>query len=355
MYGGVDMLSQNTIEKALASSDGRIQCAAVGNCRCNVNISQEFVDKLRKSYVPHERQAAMLACINRPFVSLDWVMNGVDDTDFLVKEAAIQALACRDDVDMCMIEQLLASDTWYCRYAGISACITKKVSEKYIKEWLVRASLDEENEHYGTAAVAGCLDNYDIPDGIVDTVFWRAKSAYAKELAIELMVGRDVPSGKIIAMLHHTDSYTQRAGLYAYTCNHVVPHAEIADKMVASDQRVRCLAAFVCDKTRIAPLRVVEPPDYVFKKCAGDVIVVARIPEDAQVRGNELYGYRANKAIVEDIYGEFCGVPVGVSMYDHSKTYAIGQEVYVDDFDFGYEPMSTGFHFFADICQAKAF
>lgn len=76
------MLSQNTIEKALASSDGRIQCAAVGNCRCNANISQEFVDKLRKSYVPHERQAAMLACINRPFVSLDWVMNGVDDTDF---------------------------------------------------------------------------------------------------------------------------------------------------------------------------------------------------------------------------------------------------------------------------------
>ena len=83
--------------------------------------------------------------------------------------------------------------------------------------------------------------------------------------------------------------------------------------------------------------------------------MVASIPEDAQIRGDKRHGYRADKATIVDVAGDFCGEPVGVSLYKHDVTYRVGKEVLVEDFDFSYECMSSGFHFFTDYRQAKAY
>lgn len=87
----------------------------------------------------------------------------------------------------------------------------------------------------------------------------------------------------------------------------------------------------------------------------GDVIVVATIPDDAEIRGGYCNKYRANKAKIIDIIGTFGGVKVGVSMYDKRTTYFVGDEVCVDNFDLFDNECSTGFHFFCDIEQAKKY
>lgn len=349
------MLNQDTIKKALDHEDGRIRCAAVGNCKCNATLSQDFVDELRKSYFSYKRQAAMLACVNSPFIPLDWVIDGLNDADYSVKDAASLALKCRKDVDVRTIEKWLASDIWYWRRAGINACISNDISVKYINRWMKKFSFDDELQHYAAAAAAGCIGNCKILDELAEAVFWEAKSAYAKELAAEAIAGRYWPSGKIVAMLHHPDSHVQRAGLYACMRNHSVPYVEIGDMMVSDDQHVRCLASYVCDKTRPTLVRVINPREHVYKKCVGGVIVAASIPEDAQIRGDERHGYRADKATIVDVIGDFCGAPVGVSLYKHNVTYCVGKEVFVENFDFSYETMTTGFHFFTNYDQARAY
>lgn len=101
------------------------------------------------------------------------------------------------------------------------------------------------------------------------------------------------------------------------------------------------------------PYRAIEPPKKVYKKCMNDVIVVATIPNDAEVRGSYDSKCRTNKAKIIDIIGTFGGVKVGVSMYDMTTTYFVGDDVYIDDFDLSNDECSAGFHFFCDIKQAK--
>ena len=99
--------------------------------------------------------------------------------------------------------------------------------------------------------------------------------------------------------------------------------------------------------------RTFDPPALVYKKCEAGVIVVARIPEDAEVRGNPNGKCRANKAEIVEIIGNYCGEPVGISKYDGTTWYYAGDVVEVEDFDYSNEECSTGFHFFCTKSQAE--
>ena len=124
-----------------------------------------------------------------------------------------------------------------------------------------------------------------------------------------------------------------------------------------SDWRVRTAAMQYIKNNNIediyTPYRAIKPPKKVYKKCMGDVIVVATIPDDAEVRGSYNSKCRTNKAKIIDIIGTFGGVQVGISMYDMTTTYFVGDDVYIDNFDLSDDECSTGFHFFCDIEQAK--
>lgn len=96
----------------------------------------------------------------------------------------------------------------------------------------------------------------------------------------------------------------------------------------------------------VSTIRTVEPPERVYKKCIGGVIVVASIPKDAQVRGKEDGKCRANKALIVDVIGDLCGEPVGISIFDRTTTYYVGDEIEIDNFDLSDKECSTGFHFF---------
>ena len=124
-----------------------------------------------------------------------------------------------------------------------------------------------------------------------------------------------------------------------------------------SDWRVRAAAMNACKASGISipSIRTIEPPALVYKKCVADVIVVAEIPKDAQVRGNYGHKCRADKAIIKEIIGDFCGQKVGISVFDKTTAYYAGDEVEIDDFDMSDEECSTGFHFFCTLEEAKAY
>lgn len=102
-------------------------------------------------------------------------------------------------------------------------------------------------------------------------------------------------------------------------------------------------------------LRTFDPPALVYKKCVANVIVVAKIPEDAEVRGNPEGKCRTNKAEIVEIIGDFCGEPVGISKFDGTTWYYAGDIVEVEDFDYSNEECSTGFHFFCTRAQAETY
>ncbi len=123
------------------------------------------------------------------------------------------------------------------------------------------------------------------------------------------------------------------------------------------DCDVRAAAMNAC-KTRGIPvpiIRTFEPPKRVFKKCVADVIVVAEIPDDAQVRGAVGRKCRASKAKIVNVIGSFAGEQVGISLWDKTTTYYIGDEVEIENFDPSDEACSTGFHFFCSMEEAERY
>lgn len=352
--GGVIMLKQQTIEEALNSSDERIKCVGIGSCRLNSNLSREFVNELRTSPDPGKRQAAMLACFsgNMP---LEWALEGLDDCDHLVKHAAVNALQYHGDMPVEQIEGLLYSELWYRKHAGVNACISKDLSLNILREWAWFDATRNMPKVFCDAAAAACIDNPNIKYKTVERIMCKADTVNAKRLAARAFRGRNVPVARIVYLLHSASESAQMAGLYAYSVDMPIPYVEIGEKLISENVYVRRLAAAVCDKSRQKVVRVVEPMGQVYKRCAGGVIVVATIPADAQIRGNSSQGYRASKAVIEDVVGTFCGEPVGVSLHDHVTSYCIGDEIEISDYDFSYEPMSTGFHFFTEYERAKEF
>ena len=133
---------------------------------------------------------------------------------------------------------------------------------------------------------------------------------------------------------------------------------EIIEKWLKdSDWRVRAAAMnqYKNKGIELPVIRTIEPPETVYKKCVGGVIVCALIPKDAQVRGAVGQKCRADKAMITEIIGTFAGEPIGISSWDKKTTYYVGDEILVADFDLGYEECSTGFHFFCTKEEAESY
>ena len=144
---------------------------------------------------------------------------------------------------------------------------------------------------------------------------------------------KDVPLDVIERGLKDSDCDVRQAAMNACQGKDV-PLDVIKRWLKDSDWRVRQAAVRYCEQRgiEIPVIRTIEPPKKVYKKCLNNVIVVAEIPYDAEVRGRYDGKCRANKAKIIDI---------------------IGDEVVIEDFDKSFEECSTGFHFFCTREQAE--
>jgi len=102
-------------------------------------------------------------------------------------------------------------------------------------------------------------------------------------------------------------------------------------------------------------VRTIEPPSTVYKKCVGGVVIGASIPDYAQVRGGYGMKCRTNFAVITSINGTFGGESVGISLWDKTTAYFVGDEIEIDDFDMSNEECSTGFHFFCTLEEAEKY
>ena len=135
-----------------------------------------------------------------------------------------------------------------------------------------------------------------------------------------------------------------------------IPVEVIERGLTDSDCDVRTAAMNACNgRSDIPVIRTIDPPKTVYKKCLGGVIVCAKIPNNAQIRGNYGSKCRTNKAVITDIIGDFCGEKVGISSFDKKTTYYVGDEIEIEDFDYSYKECSTGFHFFCTLKEAKEY
>jgi hypothetical protein len=107
-------------------------------------------------------------------------------------------------------------------------------------------------------------------------------------------------------------------------------------------------------------IRDFKPPEIVFTKCLGGAIVLSMIPADAQVRGNPNHWCRTNKTSIVGIKGSFYGERVGISTFDSSIIYSLGDEIDIEDFDMGHlidvrgDEYGKGFYFMTSLSKAMA-
>ena len=216
-------------------------------------------------------------------------------------------------LDIKTIELALLDEDWRVRQAAMNACVGRDVPLDIIERWL-----KDENWRVRQAAMNACV-GMDVP---MDIIKRGLKDGHwcVRQAAMKACVGRDVPMD-IIERWMKDDGYT-----------------------------VLLAAMNACKKNgiQVPIIRTIEPPALVYKKCLADVIVVAEIPKDAQVRGDYNRKCRSDKAIIKDIIGDFFGEKVGISSYDKTTCYRVGDVVEIDDFDMSNEECSTGFHFFCD-------
>ena len=165
---------------------------------------------------------------------------------------------------------------------------------------------------------------------------------------------KNIPAEIIEKWLRDPDWRVRNAAMNACQGRSDIP-AEIIEKgLLDPDCDVRNAAMKLAKErgmTEIPPYRTVNPPEKVYKKCEAGVIVVARIPDDAEVRGTPDGKCRANKAEILEVIGNFHGEPVGISKHDGTTWYYAGDFVEVEDFDMSNDECSTGFHFF---CNRRA-
>jgi len=130
----------------------------------------------------------------------------------------------------------------------------------------------------------------------------------------------------------------------------------IKDWSESDDWEIRRLAARVCEGRTDIPDEIAEKllsdedeatttpaetvgPKIVYKKVK-DGIVVAEIPDDAIIVGSPGSICRTNKALILEVRAP---LGIGVSLYDPSTAYTVGELVIIENFSRG---GSTGFYFF---------
>ena len=174
--------------------------------------------------------------------------------------------------------------------------------------------------------------------------------------AMNACQGREVPLEVIERWLKDEDCDVRAAAMNA--CQGREVPLEVIERWLKDESwRVRAAAMNACKANNIPipVIRTIEPPKLVYKKCVGGIIVVASIPQDAQVRGSIGHKCRASKAVIKEIIGDLCGEPVGISKYDLRTLYYAGDDVEIDNFDLSNEECSTGFHFFCTIEEARSY
>lgn len=323
---GRDDIPEDTIRQWLKSENTFYPDAAMCACRKRMDISLDTLEKGLRSTAAY---LAAEAFTGRSDISADTIIRWLSGDDYWHRLAALYASMWRKDIPLELLEQGLTDENYDIAdasaraFRGRTTDIPLETIEKLIGGSNQRGKLS--NVRKEQAAMYACVGNTDIPTDVLKR-WYSSDDWLLKTMAVNACVYREGMSWKDIE-----------------------PAMTITGSSLYDN--VRRSARCVCRENHIAVpvVRTFTPPDRVYKCCYNDVIVVAEIPKDAQVRGSLYHKCRADKAIITDIIGNVEGVKVGISWYDRKTTYYVGDEVHIDNFDFSDAENASGFHFYLNI------
>lgn len=355
-------MQEEMIAKLASSENPEIRCVAYYACIGRPDIP---ADILEKEFLPEldpwstcgvASAAAAKACTRRTDIPIDRLTDWMNSENQWSHVAAMNACRGRNAIPEPLIKRGLRDKYWVVRESAMLACAEDPTVEyEIIKKGLEDASLDVK-----AAALKACKGRV-VPAELLEKIYSKNKASVEIRMGFfEAATGRpDIELALIQKGLSSSKFDVKAAAITAYASR-----PEIPDTLLEQHQydygwpvRVAVRKALAARGITQPIIRTVEPPDIVWKKCLGGVIVSAHIPEDAEIRGSAT-GFRASKAIVVGVEGDFCGCQVGVSDFDFRRnrtTYCLNELVKVENFDPGENASSTGLHFFSSRAEAEAY
>ena len=294
------------------------------------DVPMESIRELANSPDCLDRRMAMMACRNQD-APIELIIKSLED-DSHVSFAAAEACRWRF-IPVDLIDEWRHSEYWNKRYAAMMACIDRaEVPFRWPAEELERniSGLDY-------AAAEACATRR-IPNRWLNR--WLAGPLKGEALALVWNFGNRLARDPLLRCKQTAKRWLNVIQLLA-----IAHYSEL----------VRAEAVKAYDAEFLPIIRAFEPPEYVYKKCVSGVMVVAKITDDAQIRGTRQHVGRASKAEIVDVIGDFFGEKVGVSHFDHETTYRIGDTVTVDNFDMTEGVRETGFYFFSRREEAERY
>jgi len=239
-----------------------------------------------------------------------------------------------------VIKRWLKHKDWEVRKVAMNICANREIPVRLLERGL-------KDKHYEVreAAMKACIRR-DVPLRLLELGL-KDEDVGVREATMDACVGRYVPLELLQRGMLDTEWSVRHAAMFACVGKDVA--VEMIERWLEDfDNEVReeFLKSHAMCGMPVPTIRQFEPPETVYKKCLGDVIVCASIPKDAHTVGGLKKYCRSSKAVITDVIGTFGGEPVGVSLQDESTTYCKGDEVFVADFDFSSTDEAPGFHFF---------
>lgn len=255
-----------------------------------------------------------------------------------------------------LIKNCLSVNSQCVQTTAANECQAEKIQIKIIGKWL-----DDSDWHVRVAAMNACQGRdvpFDFLEKGINDEDWRVQKAAVNAFQVGYSPLRDLPLDIILKWSVRTNKnyFARRVAMNACEGKDV-PFSIIERGLGDYEFGVCAAAARVCKANgfEIPVIRDFEPPEFVYKKCLGGVIVVASIPPDAHVRFTGIHIGRASKAFIKNVIGTLHGEPVGISRFDQKTMYRSGDLVEIEDFDLSPTKFSTGFHFFTNRKRAEAY
>ena len=399
-----EKLKLETIQIALMSPDRHTAMAGVVAARRNPNIVKSTVDKWSESDNVMEQAAALYSdkklSVPENFLEILRGVSLFSGGDFA---SLIFSAVCKRKNSLFTTFPLDEYADFYNAKIIFNYVTSNPTSSPMIKKWL-----RSDKWHYTLAGLYGCLllpdyidfdtlyeifmetSDTDVMEAVLlvlaeknlSNILWQKLYDKADSVTKRVMVMKHAGFSKrnIVFFPERLTTHEERAALRYLNCQDSffdyyyksknpeireamlyycmgkkdIPQTVIKAGLFSSDPGVREAALELGALNDAFFIRDFEPPEIVYKKCANEVIVSAKIPSGAHIRGCMNQG-RASMATIVDIRGGFCGEKVGISMYDHKTMYLVGDSVDVSDFDCSNEECTTGFHFFTDYDTARKF
>lgn len=312
----------------------------INNCNSrNYAISSFPPEKYSKYYSPELLKKSVIKNPASDFVVKKWL----NSDEWYEKCLGLYSVTMLGDFHHMYFDKLLADIDPDVRNAAIEAFRASKISPVVIQSGYSKAA--SLSERISWMKIAAGRQDVILPISPNDMDLSEIKEARWIRIDDKIRDG----------WLKGTEK-EKAVALYSLIDEPNVPYVIVNRALRDGNPLVYETALILAGKHNYPAHRVFEPGIPVYKNCIGNVIVLATIPPEAEVRGDPRVEGRSNLALITDIRGSFFGEPVGISFYDAVTQYRKGGFIKVDNFDYSLKDCgTTGFHFFSTFKEARNF